>query len=357
MTIKVLVVDDSAVVRQTLEQELARDPEIEVVGTAADPYIARDKIVALKPDVLTLDIEMPRMDGLTFLRKLMAHHPMPVIIVSSLSKEGSEIALEAIEAGAIDVLCKPGAAYAVGDMSIELRQKIRGARGANLTLARSAPRPLQAARPPSPSFALARTTHKIVALGASTGGTQAIETVISSFPPNAPGTVIVQHMPAGFTRAFADRLNSFCAVEVREAQDGDTVVNGRVLIAPGNRHMLVKRSGAKYYVEVKDGPLVGHHRPSVDVLFQSAAQHAGRNAIGVILTGMGVDGAAGMLKMRQAGAYTIGQDESSCVVYGMPRAAAEMGAVETVLALGAISQEILRVAQLEGEPSPKASGA
>lgn len=343
MTIRVLIVDDSAVVRQTLQNELGKDSEIEVVGTAPDPYIARDKIVQLKPDVITLDIEMPRMDGLTFLRKLMTHYPLPVIIVSSLTKSGSEIALEALQNGAVEVLCKPGAAYTVGDMSIELRDKIKSAANAKLSLITAKSnlesRPL--------TSALTKTTNKIVVLGASTGGTQAIESVLLQLPMNAPGTVIVQHMPAGFTNAFAARLNKLCQVEVREAIDGDVVSSGTVLIAPGNRHMLIKRSGAQYFVEVKDGPLVGHHRPSVDVLFQSAAQHVGKNAIGVMLTGMGQDGAKGMLKMREAGALNIAQDEASSVVYGMPKAAYEIGAVDRVLPLDEIASEIISIAMQE----------
>jgi two-component system, chemotaxis family, protein-glutamate methylesterase/glutaminase len=344
MAIKVLVVDDSAVVRQTLEKELSKDPGIEVVGTAADPYIARDKIVSLRPDVLTLDIEMPRMDGLTFLRKLMKHHPIPVIILSSLSRAGSEVALEALQFGAVEVLCKPGASYTVGDMSMELREKIRSAASAKLALLQNN-LPLHGLQDLPAKRTLVRTTNKIVVIGASTGGAQAIETVVRSFPPNSPGTVIVQHMPAGFTKAFSERLNSVSEVEVKEAESGDTVVNGRVLIAPGNRHLLLRRSGTQSYVEVKDGPLVGHHRPSVDVLFQSAAATLGRNAIGVMLTGMGVDGAAGMLKMKQAGAFNIAQDEETSVVYGMPKAAFEMGAVDQICPLPQIAEEILRLAQ------------
>lgn len=346
MTIKVLVVDDSAVVRQTLQRELSNDNEIEVVGTAADPYIARDKIVSLNPDVITLDIEMPRMDGLTFLRKLMKHHPIPVIIVSSLSQAGSKIALEAIESGATEVMCKPGAAYSVGDMSVQLKEKIKAAAKVNVTLLKPKTTPTENVVKPR---ALTRTTNRLVILGASTGGTQAIETVLQSYPPNAPGTVIVQHMPAGFTKAFADRLNGICQVEVREAQNGDTVINGRVLIAPGNQHMLVRRSGANYFVEIKDGPLVGHHRPSVDVLFNSAAETVGANAIGVILTGMGADGAKGMIKMKNAGAYNIAQDEATSIVYGMPKAAFEAGGVHLVLPLQKITGEILKLAEKETE--------
>lgn len=347
MTVRVLVVDDSAVVRQTFEQELAKDAGIEVVGTASDPYVARDRIVALKPDVITLDIEMPRMDGLTFLRKLMHHHPIPVIIVSSLSKEGSAIALEAMKAGAVDVMCKPGVSYAVHDMAVQLREKVKAAATVNLSRLREAQSSLAVPEKIVQTKALTTTTNKIIVLGASTGGTQAIEYLLRQFPGNAPGTVIVQHMPAGFTQAFASRLSGICAVEVREAQDGDQVTSGKVLIAPGNRHMLLKRSGALYFVEVKDGPLVGHHRPSVDVLFRSAAMHVGANAVGVILTGMGCDGAAGMLLMKKAGAATVAQDEASSVVYGMPRAAAEAGGVDYVLPLKDITNKLMRLAASE----------
>ncbi|MBX7136909.1 MAG: chemotaxis response regulator protein-glutamate methylesterase [Oligoflexia bacterium] len=341
MGIKVMVVDDSAIVRQTLEQELGKDEDIEVVGTAADPYIARDKIVSLKPDVITLDIEMPRMDGLTFLRKLMLHHPIPVIIVSSLSQAGSKVALEAMESGAVEVMAKPGAAYTVGDMAIELREKIKAASRANMALLRNS---LQPQAELTRATALTKTTQKIVILGASTGGTQAIELLLRALPANAPGMVIVQHMPAGFTKAFAERLDKLCEVEVREAQNGDSVSMGKVLIAPGNQHMMIKRSGANYFVEVKDGPLVNHHRPAVEVLFQSAATYVGANAIGVMLTGMGSDGAKAMKKMRDSGATNICQDESSCVVFGMPRAAIEAEAADQILPLGQIAQRIMQLA-------------
>lgn len=345
MTIRVLVVDDSALVRQTLERELSRDAEIDVVGTAADPYIARDKILALKPNVITLDIEMPRMDGLTFLKKIMNYHPIPVIVVSSLSQAGSVIALEAMQNGAVDVMAKPGAAYSVGDMGVELREKIRAASRANLSLvAQTVTKGRNVAPKTGALTALSRTTNKIVILGASTGGTQAIETLITALPLNSPGIVIAQHMPAGFTKAFSNRLNDLCQVEVKEAETGDVIANGRVLVAPGNSHMLVRRSGAEYFVEVKEGPLVNHHRPSVDVLFQSAAAVVGPNAIGVMLTGMGADGAQGMKKLRDAGGINICQDEASCVVFGMPKAAIELGAANHVLPLNQIAQNIMRLA-------------
>jgi two-component system chemotaxis response regulator CheB len=332
-------VDDSAVVRQVLSKALSKEPDIEVVGTATDPYVARDKIVQLEPDVITLDVEMPRMDGITFLKKLMKHHPMPVIILSALTQKGGELALAAMEAGAVEVLAKPGGSFSVGEMAEQLADKIRAA-----AQARPTPRPTTAK--PERVQRLAPTnmdlTNKIVAIGASTGGTEAIKEVLVRLPATVPGIVIVQHMPPRFTTSFAERLNSLCAFEVREAADGDSVYPGRCLIAPGNFHMLLRRSGARYYVNVKTGPLVHHQRPAVDVLFRSVAKSAGKNAVGVILTGMGADGAEGMLQMKQAGAYTIGQDENSCVVYGMPKAAYELGAVQKVLPLDKIAGEIMR---------------
>ncbi|MFH1009660.1 MAG: chemotaxis response regulator protein-glutamate methylesterase [bacterium] len=336
--IRVLVVDDSAIVRKILSQELSRDPEIQVIDTAPDPYVARDKIVTLKPDVLTLDIEMPRMDGLTFLGKLMKYYPMPVIVVSSLTPEGSRMAIEALEMGALEVLCKPGAAYTVGELSKDLVQKIKvAARSRVVARTQSAtPSPQEPTR-----LSLAKTTQKVVAIGASTGGTEALREILVRFPFNAPGTVVVQHMPEHFTRAFAERLHSLCAVEVREAQTGDTVTNGKVLIAPGNKHMLLNRSGATYTVVVKDGPRIHHQRPSVDVLFESVARYAGANAIGVILTGMGTDGAKGLMDMRQAGAHTLAQDEKSCVIFGMPREAIQLGAAEKVVPLPNMAREIV----------------
>ncbi|MCC6955032.1 MAG: chemotaxis response regulator protein-glutamate methylesterase [Deltaproteobacteria bacterium] len=342
--IRVLIVDDSAVVRQTLERELTKIPDIEIVGTALDPYIARDKIVDLKPDVITLDIEMPRMDGLTFLRKLMKFYPLPVIIVSSLAQHGSKVALEALDSGAIEVLSKPGAAYSVGDMAIELGEKIRAAHAARHTLRARAAATTTVAQKPTEIRALTKTTNRVVILGASTGGVQAIESVLMGLPSNAPAIAIAQHMPAGFTSSFAERLNGRCALEVVEAKNGDTLIPGRVLIAPGNYHMLVKRSGAQYFVEVREGPLVEKHRPSVDVLFTSASQSVGANGIGIMLTGMGADGAKGMLKLREAGGFNIAQDEASCVVYGMPRAAVELGATNEILPLNAIPRRILELA-------------
>lgn len=340
MKTRVLIVDDSAVVRQIFARELARDPEIEVVGTAADPFIARDLIVNLKPDVITLDIEMPRMDGITFLRKLMHYYPLPIIIVSSLTSRGGELALEAMQAGAVDVMCKPGSSYTVGDMSVELIDKIKAAARVKVS---SQVRPAQ---PPSVGrLSMTKTTHKVVAIGASTGGTQALQRVLMAMPANAPGIIIVQHMPEHFTRSFADRLNQLCAIEVKEACDGDTVVPGRALIAPGNFHMLLRRSGASYYVQIKSGPLVCRHRPSVDVLFRSVAKFAGRNAVGVIMTGMGGDGSSGLKEMHDNGAGTIAQDEASCVVFGMPKEAIKRGAADFITPLDLIPQKILDLAQ------------
>lgn len=344
--IKVLVVDDSAIVRKIFAQELSKHPDIVVVGTAPDPYVARDKIVELKPDVLTLDIEMPRMDGLSFLRKLMKYHPLPTIIVSSLTQKNSEMALEAMEYGAVEVLAKPGGSYSVGDMSVQLVEKIRAAAQVRLGPAQKpekAPARVQVTRMGLLNKSLSQTTHKIIAIGASTGGTEALKAVLTQLPPNSPGIVIVQHMPPRFTTAFANRLNSLCQIEVREARNGDTLLPGLALIAPGNYHMLVKRSGARYYVEVKSGPLVCHQRPSVDVLFHSVAQYVAANAVGVILTGMGADGAKGMLEMRQAGARNVAQDEASCVVFGMPKEAIRLGGVEKVVPLMQIPQVVFQM--------------
>ena len=343
--IKVLIVDDSAVVRRIFSETLSREEDIEVVGTAPDPFVARDKIVQLKPDVITLDIEMPRMDGLTFLKKLMQFYPMPVIVVSSLTPKGSKTALEALENGAVEVLAKAEGSYSVGDMSAHLVEKIRMAARAKVSRPSKAP----ASAPPvakDHSLALSETTQKLIAVGASTGGTEAIKEVLMRMPPNIPGMVIVQHMPAQFTASFAERLDSLCPIRVREAKDGDSVLNGQALIAPGNFHMILKRSGTRYFVSIKEGPMVHHQRPAVDVLFNSVAKVAGSNAIGVILTGMGADGAQGMREMKQAGAKTIAQDEGSCVVFGMPKEAIKLGAVDRVAPLDRISQEIIHSLQV-----------
>ena len=344
--IRVMVVDDSAIVRKVFTEELSREKDIEVVGTAPDPYVARDKIVRLKPDVITLDIEMPRMDGLTFLRKLMRYYPLPVIIVSSLTTRGSKLALEALSYGALEVISKPSVSYSVGDMSIQLADKIRAVAGVQVCAqadpaAEAKDAAAGACRPATASRALTTTTNKIIAIGASTGGTEALKTVLTGMPPTAPGTVVVQHMPANFTASFAQRLDTLCEMNVKEAEDGDTISTGQVLIAPGNYHMLLRRSGARYYVQVKKGPLVHHQRPAADVLFKSVADYAGANALGIILTGMGADGAAGLLQMRDAGARTIAQDEKSCVVFGMPKEAIKMGAAEKVVSLGHITATAL----------------
>jgi two-component system chemotaxis response regulator CheB len=341
-TVKVLIVDDSAIVRKILSQELSRHSGIEIVGTAPDPFIARDKIVALNPDVLTLDVEMPRMDGITFLRKLMKHHPMPVIVLSSLTPQGGQTAMEALDAGAVEVMCKPGGSFSVGDVCTALVDKIKAASRARID---RAPR-LSQGGGATQRLSMAETTNKIFAIGASTGGVQALTCVLSMLPANAPGTVIVQHMPAHFTTSFAQRLNSECAVSVKEADDGDHVVPGRVLIAPGGLHMLLQRSGASYFVTLRDGPQVCHQRPSVEVLFNSVAKFAGSNAIGAILTGMGDDGATGLLNMRQAGAHTIAQDEQSCVVFGMPKEAIARGGAERIVSLTKVAETLINFARV-----------
>ncbi len=341
--IRVLVVDDSAVVRRVFSDELSHEKDIEVIGTAPDPYVARDKIVALKPDVVTLDIEMPRMDGITFLRKLMKYFPLPVIIVSSLTPAGGSLALEAIESGAVDVICKPGEAYSVGDMSTQLAEKIRAAANVNMVQRAKLIADSKSTAAQTPKLSLSKTTNKIIAIGASTGGTEALKDVLAQFPPNSPGIMIVQHMPANFTTSFAERLNSLCQIRVKEAADGDSVVAGTALLAPGNFHMVLRRSGARYFVNIKSGPLVCYQRPAVDVLFNSVAAYGGANAIGVILTGMGKDGAQGMLKMKQAGAQTIAQDEKSCVVFGMPKEAIALGGVDKILSLKDIPGEVMKL--------------
>ena len=335
--IRVLIVDDSAVVRKVLTDGLSKLDDIEVVGSAIDPYMAREKIASLKPDVLTLDVEMPRMDGLTFLSKLMQHHPLPVVVVSSQTPENSESALRALSLGAVEIVSKPGSQFSTPDVHKNLAQAIRTASKAKVFARKDEPLKKSAT-----SYNVLETTHKIIAIGASTGGTQAIETVLRDFPANAPGTVIVQHMPPGFTASFAKRLNSVCVMEVREAKSGDAVVPGVALVAPGNQHLLLQKSGAKYFVVLKDGPPVHFQRPAVDVLFQSVARHAGQNAVGVILTGMGADGAKGLLDMRNSGAYTFAQDEQSCVVFGMPKAAIQMDAADEIVPLRSVTQSVFR---------------
>lgn len=330
--IRVLVVDDSAVVRKLLTEELGRQPDIEVVGTAMNPYVAREKIAELRPDVITLDLEMPKMDGLSFLAKLMKHHPMPVVVVSSLTPKNSKNALTALKLGAVDVICKPGSAYSTQNISQHIIQSVRTASRANFDNFNTA-KERDSAADNTHSVELHHTTDKIVAIGSSTGGTRALEAIIPALPPSMPGTVIVQHMPPVFTKSFAVRLNEKCLLEVKEAEDGEQIRSGHVYIAPGNFHMLIEKKGAKYFTRIKKGPPVHHQRPSVDVLFNSVAKAAGVNATGIILTGMGADGARGLLKMKSAGAHTIAQDEGTCVVYGMPKEACELGAVESILPL------------------------
>lgn len=342
--IRVLIVDDSAVVRKYLTDELSKYEDIEVVGGAIDPYAARDKIAALRPDVITLDLEMPRMDGLSFLAKLMKYFPLPVVVISSLTPKNSETAMRALSLGAVEVIAKPGSQFSTPTIAPVVRAiraagAAKVARGILPTLAAS--QPAAAAQDP-PLKLLHTTTHKILAIGASTGGPQAVEAVLKGLPANTPGTVIVQHMPAYFTAGFAGRLNSMCAMEVKEARDNDAVVPGVALVAPGGHHMVLQMSGAKYLVGLKDGPPVHHQRPAVDVLFQSVAATAGANAIGVELTGMGADGAKGLLAMREKGAYTIAQDEATCTVFGMPKEAIKLGAAKDVFPLQKISQAILK---------------
>lgn len=351
--IKVLIVDDSASVRQTLSDILDSDPQIEVMATACDPFAAARHIAHQAPDVITLDIEMPRMDGITFLRKLMAQHPVPVVICSSLPEEGSDTLMQALEAGAVDVILKPrlGTRDFFQESAEAIRDAVKAAANARLQklpARRSAcgqpPRKLTAdvILPPPATRAMARTTEKVVCIGASTGGTESLREVLEALPVDTPGIVLVQHMPEVFTAAFARRLDGLCQVTVKEACDGDPVLRGHVLIAPGNRHTLLQRSGARYHVAVKDGPPVSRHRPSVDVLFRSAAQYAGANAVGIIMTGMGDDGANGLLEMKNAGALTIAQSEETCVVFGMPKEAIARGAASRIVPLDRLAGEICR---------------
>ncbi|MFP4153482.1 MAG: chemotaxis response regulator protein-glutamate methylesterase [Alkalispirochaeta sp.] len=374
--IKVLIVDDSAVVRETLSALLSESLDFEVVGTAGDPYIAAKKLKTVVPDVITLDIEMPRMDGLSFLKHLMMQHPLPVVVCSSMAESGSANALTALEYGAVEILEKPkmGTKQFLEESRVRVYDAIKAAYESRFGIAKLRAAPTRSEqRAPSPGTTarvppglekyrevepkrtadeiiprpdsrkrVPETTEKVVAIGASTGGTEALREVLEALPLNAPGIVIVQHMPEHFTAAFARRLDSICQITVKEAENNDTVVTGHALIAPGNKHLLLKRSGARYYVEVKDGPLVSRHRPSVDVLFRSAARYAGPNAIGVIMTGMGDDGARGMAEMREAGAYTFAQDEATCVVYGMPNEAMKRNAVDESIPLEKIAPAIIK---------------
>ncbi|CAN7700123.1 chemotaxis response regulator protein-glutamate methylesterase [Pseudoduganella sp. LjRoot289] len=351
--INVMVVDDSAVVRQVVTALLNKAPDIQVLHAVADPILAMERMKTVWPDVIVLDVEMPRMDGITFLRKIMAERPTPVVICSTLTAKAAKTTMEALAAGAVSIITKPKLELKqfLNDSSDELVAAVRAAAVANVRrLAGRAAAPLQpvakltadAILPAADGRAMTQTTERVVAIGTSTGGTQALEVVLTSLPRVSPGIVIVQHMPEKFTAAFAERLNSVCEIMVKEAQTGDRVSPGRALIAPGGKHMLLRRNGAQYFVEVMDGPLVNRHRPSVDVLFRSVAKCAGANALGVIMTGMGDDGAAGMLEMRNAGAYTVAQDEASCVVYGMPKEAVKRGGVERTVALEQIGREIVQ---------------
>jgi two-component system chemotaxis response regulator CheB len=335
--IRVLIVDDSAIVRKVLAEALASEPDLEVVGTAPDPFVARDKILSLRPDVLTLDIEMPRMDGLTFLKKLMRFHPLPVIIISSLAQSSSNAALEALQCGAVEVLAKPGGPYSVGELKHDLPHKVRAA--ANARIGKAKPQ-LKDCTPAAPLVLAGAGVHRVIAIGASTGGTEALREVLTGLPQNMPGILIVQHIPAVFSTAFANRLNGLCRLRVKEAADGDRLTAGWALIAPGNFHMTLRKTGGEYRVAIQDGPRVCYQRPSVDVLFESVAQVAKGDAIGAILTGMGSDGAEGLLQMKRAGAQTLAQDEASCVVFGMPREAIRLGAVDRVVPLQRVAAEL-----------------
>lgn len=349
--IRVLIIDDSASVRQALTHVLEQDPDIEVMGAASDPFMAAKKIQEELPDVITLDVEMPRMDGITFLRKIMAQRPIPVVMCSSLTEEGSQTLMQALEAGAVDVILKPkiGAADHLAESGIRVREAVKAAAVARLGRNRreitsampAAKLTADAVLPPPDGRAMAKTTEMVACIGASTGGTEALRVLLEQLPANSPGIVIVQHMPDKFTAAFAQRLNTLCEVEVKEAVHGDPVLRGHVLIAPGDKHMMLERQGARYHVAVRQGPLVSRHRPSVDVLFRSAARAAGGNAMGVILTGMGDDGARGMNEMHQAGAYTVAQDEATSIVFGMPKEAIAHGGVDRILPLDQIAREIL----------------
>ncbi len=351
--IKVLVIDDSALVRQTFKEILSQNSDITLIGLASDPYAATEIISRDVPDVIILDIEMPKMDGITFLEKIMSQHPIPVIICSTLVEKGSDTYFKALNAGAVEIIQKPkiGTKSFFEESKIMIFDAISSAASINITKMISRKKKFEVPKKLTADAviekvnfqkSMVKTTEKIVIVGASTGGTEALTTFLTSFEFDSPGIVIVQHMPEKFTKSFSDRLNQLCKINVKEAENNDTVIRGQALIAPGNKHMLIKRSGARYYVEVKDGPLVSRHRPSVDVLFRSAARYCGKNAIGVIMTGMGDDGAKGMLEMHDAGAYTIAQDEESCIVFGMPKEAIKAGGVDKIVSLELISTEVLK---------------
>ncbi len=352
--IKVMIVDDSALVRQTLLGILNLDPEISVIATAADPLIAAKKIAKEKPDVITLDLELPKMNGLTFLKKLMSYHPIPVVVISSLTSKGTEALFQALKYGAVDVIAKPKLATKgfFEESSIRICDAVKAAAEAKIKKVA----PVEVAYNPSPKLSadsvislpqtpisIKETKDKMIIIGASTGGTTAIQKFLEKMAPECPGIVIVQHMPELFTRSFADRLNSICSISVKEGENGDIITPGKAIIAPGNKHMMIRKTGSQYYVEINEGPLVNRHRPSVDVLFRSAAKYAGPNAIGIIMTGMGDDGAKGLLEMKQAGAYTIAQDEATSVVFGMPKEAIKIGASDIVLPLEEIAQHVYQL--------------
>lgn len=349
--IRVLIVDDSAVVRQTLTDTLLSDPMISVLGAARDPFVAADMMAKEVPDVIVLDVEMPRMDGITFLHKIMSQHPIPVVMCSTLTEKGAETTLKALEYGAVDIIQKPklGTKQFIEESRIRICDAVKAAARVSVKRVSASPRGVEkkltadVMMPPPSSQAMVQTTERVVAVGASTGGTEALRVFLEALPGDCSGIVIVQHMPEGFTRAFSERLNGLCRIRVKEAENGDSVLRGQALIAPGNKHMMLKRSGARYFVEIKEGPLVCRHRPSVDVLFRSTARYAGKNAVGVIMTGMGDDGARGMREMKEAGAHTIAQDEASCVVFGMPKEAIEMGGVDKIMPLDRIAPYVVRV--------------
>jgi len=349
--VRVLIVDDSAVIRQRLVQILSGDADIEIMATAGDPYLAASKMSIEAPDVITLDVEMPKMDGLTFLRKIMSQHPIPVVIISSLTERGTETALKAMEYGAVEIISK--SQFDVRGFSeedairicdtIKSASKVLPKRRSIATAVVTPKLSSDVILKPVVNHSMIQTTEKVVAIGASTGGTEALKVFLEAMPADSPGMIIVQHMPEMFTRSFANRLNGICKITVKEAENGDTVIRGRALIAPGNKHMLLKRSGARYFVEIQEGPLVNRHRPSVDVLYRSVAQYAGKNSVGIIMTGMGDDGARGLLEMKTAGAYTIAQDEKSSVVFGMPREAIKLGAAAKIMALEDMAGFISRI--------------